>query len=259
MDSFEYSQAMKEIEYFVWHEFADHYIEMAKAMLYNNQNTDSTRYTLYTIGLGIIKLFAPFLPHITEEIYQNMYKEIEVDKSIHISSWPTEILYDKEALEEGEIVKNFIAKIRSYKSEQGIALNAPLNIKKTYVPKEDINTLKENNALIKATLKLPDNHEFIEGKPDIVEKITSIQPVPAKIGPKFKKQSQEIIGWIKQHQQELTDIIQQKGDITWQDIPITLTVKDEEKLIENNYIKIEKTPEVKEGKVVHIEPFYLIT
>ncbi len=259
MDSFDYSQTMKEIEYFTWHEFADHYLEMAKSTLYSNQNIDSTKYTLYTIGLGIIKLFAPFLPHITEEIYQNMYRQTEGDKSIHISNWPTEILYDEKALKDGEIVKNFIAKIRSYKSEKGIALNAPLDIKKTYVPKEYIKILEENNVLIKATLKLPDNHEFIEGKPDIVEKITAIKPNPANIGPKFKKQSQEIIGWIKQNQKELIDIIQQKGDITWQDIPITSTFKDEEKLIENNYITIEKTPEVKEGQVVHIEPFYLIT
>ncbi|HEC89693.1 MAG TPA: valine--tRNA ligase, partial [Thermoplasmatales archaeon] len=55
MESFDYSQTMKEIEYFVWHEFADHYLEMAKSALYNNQNIESTRYTLYTIGLGIIK------------------------------------------------------------------------------------------------------------------------------------------------------------------------------------------------------------
>ncbi|RLF40758.1 MAG: valine--tRNA ligase [Thermoplasmata archaeon] len=259
MDSFDYSQTMKEIEYFVWHEFADHYLEMAKSALYNNQNIESTRYTLYTIGLGIIKLFAPFLPHITEEIYQDMYKQTEGDKSVHISSWPEEVLYDAEAMEDGEIVKNFIAKIRAYKSEQGIALNAPLNIKKTYVPREYIHILEGNSAIIKATLKLPEDHEFLEGKPDIVEKITAIKPNPAKIGPRFKKQSQEIIKWINQHQQDIIDIIQQKGDINWHDLQVTSTIEDEEKLLENNYIITEKTPQVEGWKVTHIEPFYLIT
>lgn len=259
MDSFDYSQTMKEIEYFVWHEFADHYLEMAKSALYNNQNIESTRYTLYTIGLGIIKLFAPFLPHITEEIYQDMYKQTEGDKSVHISSWPEEVLYDAEAMEDGEIVKNFIAKIRAYKSEQGIALNAPLNIKKTYVPREYIHILEGNSAIIKATLKLPEDHEFLEGKPDIVEKITAIKPNPAKIGPRFKKQSQEIIKWINQHQRDIIDIIQQKGDINWHDLQVTSTIEDEEKLLENNYIITEKTPQVEGWKVTHIEPFYLIT
>ena len=65
MDNFDYSQTMKEAEYFLWHEFADHYIEMAKSSIYNKENIDSIRYTSYTIGLGILKLFSPFFPHIT--------------------------------------------------------------------------------------------------------------------------------------------------------------------------------------------------
>ena len=258
MDSFDYSQTMKEIEYFLWHEFADHYIEMAKASLYNNKNIDSTKYTLYTIGLGIIKLFATFFPHITEEIYQDIYKQIEDDKSIHISNWPTEILHDEDALEKGEIIKDFIAKVRSYKSEQGIALNAPLNIKTTFVPKEYLSILEENSDLIKATLKLPDNHKFMEGKPDIIETITAVKSVPANIGPKFKEKAKDIIEWINKHQQELIEKLQQKEDLTWQDIPVISTTEPEEKLLEKKYIRMEKTPEVEGGKVVHFEPFYLI-
>ena len=84
MDNFDFSQAMKEIEYFLWHELADHYLEMIKTSIYENKNTESIKYTLYTLGVGILKLFAPFFPHITEEIYQDFYKQFEDDKSIHI-------------------------------------------------------------------------------------------------------------------------------------------------------------------------------
>ncbi|MCD6171725.1 MAG: valine--tRNA ligase, partial [Thermoplasmata archaeon] len=64
MEKFEFSEAMKSIEYFLWHELADHYIEMIKHRVYKNKDKGAI-YTLYNIGLGISKLLAPFLPFIT--------------------------------------------------------------------------------------------------------------------------------------------------------------------------------------------------
>ena len=86
MDRFDYSQAMRETEYFLWHEFADHYLEMIKSSVYEKKNMESICYTLYTIGFGLLKLFAPFIPHITEDVYQAKYKSFEHDGSIHISA-----------------------------------------------------------------------------------------------------------------------------------------------------------------------------
>ena len=80
MDRFDYSQTMKDVEYFLWHELADHYIEMIKSSIYEKENVDSIKYTLYTIGLGTLKLFASFIPHITEEIYLDLYKQFEDSK-----------------------------------------------------------------------------------------------------------------------------------------------------------------------------------
>ena len=102
MDNYDYNQTMKDIEYFLWHELADHYLEMIKGSLYENKNTDSIRYTLYTMGLGTIKLFAPFFPHLTEEIYQEYYQKHEKDKSIHISNWPGSIIVDESKEKAGE-------------------------------------------------------------------------------------------------------------------------------------------------------------
>ena len=87
---------MKEVEYFLMHELADHYIEMIKASIYEEKNVESIQYTLYTVGLGLLKLFAPFIPFITEEIYQNQYKDSKGDNSIHVSAWPEQILDDEE-------------------------------------------------------------------------------------------------------------------------------------------------------------------
>ncbi|MEA2055892.1 MAG: valine--tRNA ligase, partial [Candidatus Thermoplasmatota archaeon] len=167
MDAFDYSQAMKEIEYFLWHELADHYIEMAKSSVYKNKNVESISFTLYTLGLGMIKLFAPFFPHITEEIYHKHYKESEGCKSIHLSSWPAEILIDESSEESGETVKKYISMLRSMKSENGIALNAPFECYATYASKEALSKIEPSKSIIEATLNIPDNHQFIEGKPDV--------------------------------------------------------------------------------------------
>ena len=254
MEIFDFSQAMKEAEYFLWHEFADHYIEMIKSSIYEEENVDSIKYTLYTIGLGLIKIFAPFLPHITEEIYSNNYKQFEGESSIHISMWPEPIVIDKEAEETYDLVKNYISQVRSWKSEQGIALNASINTSATYASKEAISKLKASELIIKSTLKYPNNHSFIVGKPDIEEKIVSVSPVYSKLGPKFTKESKNITKWIQEKQTEIIKKIENEGDIFIVDIP-TVQCDSNEKLLKNGYIKIKKETVVKGKKNCIIHPF----
>jgi valyl-tRNA synthetase len=244
LDRFDYAQAMKEIEYFVWHELADHYIEMAKSSIYNKKNIESTQYTLYTLGLGVIKLFAPFIPHITEELYQIMYKDAEQTESIHIMNWPEPLLEEDHAYEVGETVKIFIAQVRAFKSEHGIALNATLPSSATYGPEKLIAQLKEQKEIIKDTLKLPENHSFIPGKPDIEESITAINPVYAKLGPVFKKDSQKIAAYIKNHQQDLIDQIEKSGDLKWKDIPDATAADQNESLIQQEYVTLKRSSHV---------------
>jgi valyl-tRNA synthetase len=261
-DRFDYSQAMKDIEFFLWHEFADHYIEMAKSSLLIDNNSESTQFTLYTLGLGIIKLFAPIFPHITEELYQIMYKKYEGAESIHLSIWPSQILIDEKAHATGETIKTFIANVRAFKSDHGIALNAPLSSSATYGPQELIDQLKNQEAIIKETLKLPAQHSFIVGKPDIKEVITAIEPAYSKLGPKFKQESQKIISFIKNNQQELISKIEQQGDLTWNDIPNNSITNSNESLILNEYVTIKKSSKVTGSELnetlVTFESLYLL-
>lgn len=262
LDRFDYSQAMKDIEYFVWHELADHYIEMAKSSLNEKEYEISTKYTLYTLGLGIIKLFAPFIPHITEELYQIMYKDSQKWDSIHIADWPTPLLFDEQAHQIGETVKTFIANVRAFKSEHGIALNAPLESSATYGPKDRIEQLKDQETIIKNTLKLPNHHSFIAGKPDIVESITAIEPVYAKLGPVFKKDSQKVASFIKNNQQTLIDLLEKKGDLTWQEIPDASSADQNESLIQQGFVSLKKSSHVpgsdKDETLVTFGSLYLL-
>jgi len=259
MDRFDYSQTMKDIEFFLWHELADHYIEMIKTSIYENKNIESIRYTSYTIGLGILKLFAPFLPHITEEIYDSYYKKFEGDPSIHVSSWPAPVFSDDEKEKSGETVKKYIAQVRNWKNKQGIALNAPvINVVATYASKNKIKMIKPSGSIIISTLKYPKNHEFKEGKPDVEERITKIDPVYSKIGPSLKKDAQRIIKEVNKNQNELIKKIEKNGDIPLSEFyPAGST---NEGLIKDKYFQIEKEVKLKgkkDSRILSFDGFYL--
>ncbi len=248
MDVFEYSPAMKEVEFFLWHEVADHYLEMVKDSLYHGKDVDSTRYTLYTIGYGLLRLFAPFFPHLTEEAYQGYYRQFEQSVSIHVASWPEPILVDEEKLAAGETVKTYIARMRSWKSEQGLALNAPVSVVTTYAPASEAERLKNNAAVIISTLKYPESHAFKEGKPQVQEVVTAVDPVYAKLGPLLKSQSKPVTDWVKAHQSDLIAKIEKDGDLTFADLPGMKAPTPDESLIKNGFLTLKKEIQIKGKK-----------
>lgn len=123
-DIFEYSTAKIETEIFFWRDFCDNYLEMVKHRIYKGKDL-SAQYTLYTTLLTVLKLFTPIIPHVTEEIYQNIFRRREKDISICVSKWPKvdKKLIDKKAEGIGELAKGIISEIRQTKSSRGDSLN----------------------------------------------------------------------------------------------------------------------------------------
>jgi len=129
-DRYDYAKARHVTDNFFWRVICDNYLEIVKERLYKpevhgEQSRQAAQYALAQVMQATLKMFAPFLPFITESCYQYFFKAEE--KSIHISSWPTQIpnvetTYDAK----GEQLLEVVAAIRSAKSGQGIALNAEL-------------------------------------------------------------------------------------------------------------------------------------
>jgi len=89
-ENYDYSKAKFNIEEFFWKFFCDLYLESVKKRVYSEKGDKkkSAQWTLYQSFLAILKMFAPFIPFITEEIYQGHFKIFEKEKSIHLIEWP---------------------------------------------------------------------------------------------------------------------------------------------------------------------------
>ncbi len=128
-DNFDYATAKSEIEVFFWTDLADNYLEMAKKRLYDETDPahNGAKYTLFAILQDTIKLFAPFLPYVTERIYQGIFAPDETT-SIHRSKWPeanVELL-DESADSAGEALLEIATAVRRYKSEAGLSLGTEI-------------------------------------------------------------------------------------------------------------------------------------
>ena len=181
---YQFDKAMKEVESFIWHDFADNYVEMVKA-----RKDDAAKYTLYNVFLGAVKMLAPFQPHITEDIYQEHFKAIDGCKSIHLTSWPEPMFVDEDAEAVGEVLKDVLAAIRAWKSENKVPLNGDLEMIE-FVGAE-AKVLEACKADISETTKAKEVRIAPEAKLD--EQIVAIKPVHAKLGPTFKGQAKAIV------------------------------------------------------------------
>nr|WP_290753277.1 valine--tRNA ligase [Exiguobacterium sp. UBA3968] len=123
-DKYEFGEAGRILYHFIWEDFCNWYIEMAKLPLNGEDETakQTTRSVLaYTLD-RIMRLMHPFMPFITEEIWQHLPHEGE---TITRAAWPTrEASLDfPEAVPAFEAVQNVIRSVRNIRAE----VNAPMS------------------------------------------------------------------------------------------------------------------------------------
>lgn len=181
LEKYEYSKAKNIIEEFFWNSFCDNYLELIKWRLYNEDTEaelkDSAKFTLYLTLLSVIKLFAPFIPHLTEEIYQIFFREEEQQKSVHLTSWTSikKEEFNEEAKEVGEILIGITSFVRKVKSEQGISLRKEISSLTIECAK------KEKNLIQKVLKDLKEVNNIQEIVFDKVEQGENVNNIKVKI------------------------------------------------------------------------------
>ena len=156
---FEYARAREAIEEFFWRDFCDNYLEICKVRSYGlsaeklagiefsdaqkNEILAKQQSSILTLRIclnTLLKLFAPFIPHICDEIYSTIFsEEFEEIGSINArGNWPKidQKFFDQKLFEMGEAALEVIFEVRKFKSEKNISM-------KTTVKKLVVNSQKD--------------------------------------------------------------------------------------------------------------------
>ena len=131
MHNYEYTDAMESIEKFFWSVFCDNYLEITKTRAYNMDGSDnrgqySAIITLYYSIKILLKLLAPFLPHITEEIWQILYST----KSIHSrGNWSQikNFSFPVDQIQPDRLIK-ILDLVRKAKAEKNLSVKANIKV-----------------------------------------------------------------------------------------------------------------------------------
>ena len=157
-EKFEYSKVKSEIDKFFWNTFAANYLEIVKKRVYQGAGNKrlSAQYTLYNSLLTILKLIAPIMPFITEEIYQTHFKKYEKQKSIHLEKWP---VFENAKQSSGlDLLIKIISKVRQVKSVKQKPMNSEILLT---IPEEDQNKIKD---MLQDLTDVTNAQNIIEGK-----------------------------------------------------------------------------------------------
>ena len=149
MEKYEFNNAGASLYSFIWDDFCDNYIEIAKFSL----NDDTTKSVLLKVITSIIKMLHPFMPYVTDEIYNIL--PIKDAENIMISEYPK---YDSKLIfeEEAKLIEDSIGFIKAFRN-----VKAENNIGKDFSVTLDNS---EDYSLIAKILKIEAN--ITQGKAD---------------------------------------------------------------------------------------------
>jgi len=163
-EQFNFAQALQDTEKFFWTQFTDTYLELVKQRAKNENSSFSPQaqasaIASLRIGLGtLLRLFAPFLPYITEEIWSWQFASEMNSKSIHKAPWPSKLEFSK--LQSPEEVQSFasaiqaLSTIHKYKTENGMTVGTPLPKVNLKTNAEEVARLKRSLADLKAAARV---------------------------------------------------------------------------------------------------------
>jgi len=144
LEDYRFNDAAGSIYHFVWHELCDWYIEMVKPVLYGEdcEEKEAVKQNLLYVLENTLRLLHPFMPFVTEEIWQNIPRsprpgeQKPVRASIAVAAFPARLPKDTKAEADMSLIMEAVAGIRTIRGE--------LNLSPSLELKVFIRTLSEN-------------------------------------------------------------------------------------------------------------------
>ena len=247
IDKFRVNDALNAIYHFFWHDYCDWYLEMIKKRLYRPEHENEKKTALAIASYlmkGSMELLHPFIPFITEEIWQNF--KCDDEETIVHSSWLLcdEKLIDKEADQSMEFIQEVIGDIRNLRAEMNVEPGKKINLvldKKSDKWELIISTADHFAALAKVENILPLNDDFIKDNAGtlVVQKTEFFIPLADLIDiDKEKQRLEKEISRLEGIEKGLTAKLNNKNFID--KAPENIVNKEREKLenVRENLLKV---------------------
>ncbi len=147
-EEYEFGDARLAAEEFFWADLCDNYLELSKGRLYGDErvlsahpgaSTDELRRSaqaaLYLSLSAALRMFAPVLPHVTEECWSWYFAQWQGKPSIHVAPWPRALAVQgsETALKEGALLCDLLALVRKWKSERNVSIKKPVALLTVYL------------------------------------------------------------------------------------------------------------------------------
>lgn len=165
LEEYRFNEGAQLIYHFIWHELCDWYLELIKAYLYHDDKTRRaiTQKILVYVLDKTLKLLHPYMPFITEEIWQHLP---HAGESIMMADYPEARpeLVDDEAVKEMERIMGVITGIRNIRGEMGIP---PLTTVDVILIAEDeaiATTLKDHLGFVKDLARVKEARIVVQGE-----------------------------------------------------------------------------------------------
>ncbi len=150
-NKFRFPEAIQALERFLVFDLSRTYIRMIR------DRRDEAYDILNKIRLGLIRLFAPVIPFLTESVWHELRERgVVKEESIHLSDWPKfdEKMINKGLEESMEIVRGVIEKALAERAKEGIGVRWPLASLKVLTKKENFDAVKKLESIIKSQLNV---------------------------------------------------------------------------------------------------------
>ncbi|WEL19668.1 valine--tRNA ligase [Candidatus Nanohalococcus occultus] len=171
-ESYEFAKARDKIRSSFWDTFCGDYLEVSKQKL-DTGDYRGTQHTLRRVHERYLKMFAPIISHVTEQVYSEMYD----GESIHLSRWP-EKTGIKADVQRGENAFKAISALRKYKTSNQMSPTAELGKVELY---SNVEGFEEE---IKGTMHI-EELAMKDGRPEVESQISEIKLDYSKVGPKY--------------------------------------------------------------------------
>lgn len=161
MDKFELGIAVQKVYDFIWDEFCDWYIEIAKVRTYkkdeNKESANAALWTLKTVLTQALKLLHPYMPFITEEIYCTLHPE---EETIMRSDWPVyqDAWHFEKEEEMVEHSKDLVKGVRNVRTEMDVP---PSRKAKLFVVSDDASLRETFETMKEAYMTLASASEAV--------------------------------------------------------------------------------------------------